>query len=117
MIVALHSVLRPGAVDDYRVEHAAIPADLDAAFARVGIHGWTIWRSGERLFHVVDCDDFDAAIAALDDDPANVAWQASIGRWVEVFRDADGQDGFAPLAQVWSLAAQRAGTAVTPGRG
>lgn len=108
MIVALHSVLRSGAVDGYRAAHARIPDALDAAFARVGIHGWTIWRSGERLFHLVDCDDFDAALTALDDDPANVAWQASIGRWVEVFRDADGAAGLAPLEAVWSLAAQRA---------
>jgi L-rhamnose mutarotase len=111
MIVALHSVLRPGAVDGYRVAHARIPDDLDAAFSRVGIRGWTIWRSGERLFHVVDCDDFDAAMAALDADPANQAWQETIGPWVEVFRAADGAEGFAPLEQVWSLAAQRAGTA------
>jgi L-rhamnose mutarotase len=108
MIVALHSRLRPGAVDGYRSAHARVPDDLDASFARVGIRGWTIWRSGENLFHLVDCDDLDAALAALEDDPANVAWQASIGRFVEVFRDADGADGLAPLERMWSLAAQRA---------
>ncbi|GAA1730805.1 L-rhamnose mutarotase [Isoptericola hypogeus] len=110
MIVALHSRLRPGAVEGYRDAHARIPDDLDASFARVGIRAWTIWRSGENLFHLVDCDDLDAALEALEDDPANVAWQASIGRWVEVFRDADGADRLAPLERVWSLASQRAGT-------
>ncbi|WP_028051232.1 L-rhamnose mutarotase [Cellulomonas sp. URHD0024] len=106
MIVALHSELRSGAVDGYRAEHRRIPDDLATSFARVGIHDWTIWRSGERLFHLVTCDDFDAAMAELADDPANERWQATIGEFVEAFRDADGTAALAPLEQVWSLATQ-----------
>ena len=107
MRVALHSVIRPGAVDGYRAEHARIPADLERSFARLGIHDWTIWRSGDRLFHVVDCDDFDDAMRALDSDPANLVWQQHIGEFVEMFRDADGSDGFGPIEEVWDLRRQR----------
>jgi len=71
MRVALHSTLRSGAIDGYRTAHLRIPDDLVAAFDRVGIHEWTIWRSGDRLFHLVLCDDFDAAMRALEHDPAN----------------------------------------------
>ena len=109
--VALHSVIRDGAVDGYRDEHRVIPDDLLAAFDRVGIRGWTIWRSGDRMFHLVTCDDFDAAMAALDGEPANALWQERIGPFVELYRDADGDAAFAPLAEVWDLEAQRAGTA------
>ena len=107
MRIALHSEIREGAIDDYRTNHARIPDDLAATFARIGIHEWTIWRSGHRLFHLVECDDWDAAVAALADDPADHAWQADIGRFVELFRDADGAEGTAPLEQVWDLSAQR----------
>ena len=107
MRVALHSTLRSGAIDGYRATHLRIPDDLVAAFDRVGIHDWTIWRSGDRLFHLVVCDDFDSAIRALEHDPANVAWQADIGRYVEVFRGPDGQEAFTPLEQVWDLASQK----------
>lgn len=110
MIVALHSEIRAGAVDGYRAAHLTIPAELVASFDRFGIHDWTIWRSGHRLFHLVDCDDFDAALASLDDDPANARWQLDIGRYVELFRGADGEEGFSPLEQVWALSAQKTTT-------
>ena len=107
MRVALHSVIRSGAIDGYRTEHAQIPADLERSFARLGIHDWTIWRSGDRLFHVIECDDFDAAMRELATDPANLAWQERIGEFVEAFRDADGGEGFIPIEEVWDLRRQR----------
>ena len=105
--VALHSEVRDG----YTEAHAGIPDDLLAAFARVGIHEWTIWRSGARMFHFIVCDDWDAAIVALEDEPANARWQERIGPYVECYRDADAERSFAPLAVVWDLAAQRAARA------
>ena len=33
--------------------------------------------------------------------------QADIGRFVQEFRDPEGQIGYAPLEEVWSLAGQR----------
>lgn len=106
MRVAMHSVLHPGAEDAYDEHHQRIPDDLAASFARLGIHEWTIWRSGRDLFHVVECDDFDAAMAALADDPANQRWQANIGRFVDRFVSAvdDGQPH--PVTQVWQLSGQ-----------
>lgn len=107
MRVALHSQIVPGRVDGYVAAHERIPDDLVAAFARLGIHDWTIWRSGHRLFHLVDCDDWDSALASLAEEPADLAWQQTIGPFVELFRDADGAEAIAPLARVWSLADQR----------
>ncbi len=107
MKVALHSEIRAGAEASYIERHTTIPDDLVAAFERLGIHDWTIWRSGTRLFHLVDCDDWDAALTALRDDPADHAWQADIGRFVVMFRDAAGAEGQAPLHEVWDLREQR----------
>ncbi|SEE50907.1 L-rhamnose mutarotase [Jiangella alba] len=106
MRVALHSVLRPGTGPDYDREHERIPDDLADSFARLGIHEWTIWRVGVRLFHLVACDDFDAAMRALDGDPANERWQAHIGRFVDGFLGGDG-GAPAPLVEVWDLGGQR----------
>ncbi|QIG39421.1 L-rhamnose mutarotase [Microbacterium sp. 4R-513] len=107
MRVALHSVIRESAVDDYRAHHARVPEELVALFERAGIHDWVIWRSGDRLFHLVDCDHWDDAMTVVGADPANERWQADIGRFVAVFHTADGADGFAPIEEVWSLAGQR----------
>ena len=106
MRVALHSILRKGRESDYVDAHAAIPDDLVRAFARVGIHHWAIWRSGRDLFHLVDCDDFAAAMEALATDPANLRWQSFINRYVDHFVAAEGS---APLIlqEVWTLDEQR----------
>lgn len=106
MKVALHSEIAAGAVADYVREHARVPDELVALFERAGIHDWTIWRSGDRLFHLVDCDDWAHAMALVHGDPADTRWQAHIGRFVAGFRGADGEDAYAPLESVWSLAAQ-----------
>lgn len=109
MRVALHSILRAGHEAAYDAAHAAIPDDLVASFERVGIHDWQIWRSGRDLFHLVECDDFAAAMQALDDDPANRRWQESINRHVDHFvTTGEGPEGMV-LPLVWTLTAQRVG--------
>ncbi|GAA1981057.1 L-rhamnose mutarotase [Microbacterium pumilum] len=108
MRIALHSVIREGAIDEYRSHHARVPDELVELFERAGIRDWTIWRSGDRLFHLVDCDDFDHAMTIVGADPANERWQADIGRFVEEFRGPDGDTSFTPIEAVWSLATQRA---------
>jgi L-rhamnose mutarotase len=107
MRVALHSIVREGHEAGYEEAHATIPADLVESFARVGIHDWTIWRSGRDLFHLVDCDDFAAAMDALDTDEANARWQAFIGPYVDHFETTgDGPEGMI-VGQVWSLSRQQ----------
>lgn len=108
MRVALHSTIRAGAIGHYREHHARVPDELRALFDRVGIHDWVIWRSGDRLFHLVECDDFERAMAAVSADPANDRWQADIGRFVDEFFGPDGIPSFTPIEEVWSLEGQRA---------
>lgn len=107
MRVALHSLIADGAIDDYRSHHARVPDALCELFAAAGIRDWTIWRSGRDLFHLVECDDFDAAMSVVEASPVNDAWQADIGRFVEVFRGPDGEDAFTPIERIWALSTQR----------
>ena len=103
MRYAFHSLLRAGHEEAYERDHRVIPDDLAATFARIGVRSWSIWRSGVDLFHFVEIDDYDAAMAALADDEANAAWQAFIGKHVDHFALIDG-DQRLPL--VWDLKAQ-----------
>jgi L-rhamnose mutarotase len=109
-LVALHSVLRAGCEEAYDAAHARIPDDLIAAHRRVGIHDWQIWRSGRHLFHLVECDDFAAAIDGLRDDPANERWQRTIGGYVDRFESTPAGDWQLPL--VWRMRDQLASYAV-----
>lgn len=107
MRIALHSEIADGAIEQYRTEHATIPADLVAVFAEAGISDWSIYRSGRRLFHLVECEDFDRAMDVVRASEADARWQANIGRFVADFYDTDGNVAFAPLESVWTLAEQR----------
>lgn len=107
MRIALHSIIAEGAVDDYRSHHARIPDALRDLFDEAGIQEWTIWRSGRHLFHLVECDDFDAAMGIVEGTATNDAWQADIGRFVEGFYGPDGEDGSVPIELVWALSTQR----------
>jgi L-rhamnose mutarotase len=95
-IVALRSLLRAGHEQGYDTAHERIPDDLMEAHRRAGIHDWQIWRSGRDLFHLVECDDFDAAMRDLELDPANARWQAFIGDYVDRFDPV-------PLPLVWRM--------------
>jgi len=106
MIVALHSVLREGMELRYDSEHRTVWPELMTTLGAAGIHNWQIWRSGRHLFHLVETDDFNAAMDRLALDPVNQRWQLHINTIVDHFEN--GPDGM-PLQRVWSLAEQAAG--------
>lgn len=99
MRLALHTRLRADRIEEYEAVHAKIPAELEEVLRAGGATSWTIWRSGTDLFHVIECDDYARLIAAMEEHPANIAWQARLADIVE--QSAEGTD--AVLRQVWEL--------------
>ncbi|MGI8458556.1 MAG: L-rhamnose mutarotase [Propionibacteriaceae bacterium] len=99
--IALHTRLKAGKEADYDRIHAQIPPELDVRLRAAGVTGWSIWRSGRELFHLVEVTDYQAMRRALADDPVNVAWQGQMAELLEVPDDYSGDDS--GLAQVWSL--------------
>src|SRR5690606_37014336 len=87
MRVALHTRLKPGAVDEYERAHRAVPDELVAAMEAAGLREWTIWRSDLDLFHVIDCDDYERLLRSLADLPVNVAWQNRMAELLDVVHD------------------------------
>ncbi|MCP2164776.1 L-rhamnose mutarotase [Goodfellowiella coeruleoviolacea] len=99
--VALHTRLKPGRETDYDRVHARIPVELDEALRAAGVRSWRIWRSGQDLFHVVECDDYARMRQHLRDHPANVPWQATMADLLDV---ADDYSGSRPdVKLVWEL--------------
>jgi L-rhamnose mutarotase len=89
--VGLHTRLRAGSEERYDELHRAVWPDVLAAIRRVGIARWLIFRDGLDIFHVVECDDYDAAIAELASDPVNVRWQAEVAPVMEKAHDYSGE--------------------------
>jgi L-rhamnose mutarotase len=90
MTVGLHTRLKAGAEARYDAAHASVWPEILAAMRRVGITRWQIFRDGLDLFHVIDCEDYDRAIAELARDPVNQRWQAEMAPMMAVAHDYSG---------------------------
>ena len=64
-IIGLRTRLKPGMEEAYEKAHSQVWPDLVTVQRELGIEHWRIFRHGIDLFHVVECDDFDRAVAAL----------------------------------------------------
>jgi L-rhamnose mutarotase len=100
--IGLHTRLRSGAEEEYDALHRDVWPDLLAAIERVGISRWLIFRDGLDLFHYLECEDYDAAIAALAEDPVNVRWQAAVATLMAMAHDYSGE-GSDRLPAVFTL--------------
>ena len=103
MKIALHTRVRADRVAEYEQAHAAVPAELTDAIRAAGVTGWTIWRSGTDLFHVIDCADYPAVLAALRGNPVNAGWQARMAELLDTPHDYSAAGGDAGLPVVWQL--------------
>ena len=90
MRVGIHTRLKPGEVELYEEYHRAVWPEVLAAIKRVGIREYYIFRDGLDLFHYIECDDYERAIAELAHDPVNVRWQAEMAPMMAVAHDYSG---------------------------
>jgi L-rhamnose mutarotase len=102
---AAHRV-RADWIAEYEHAHADVPAELVAAIRAAGATSWTIWRSGTDLFHVIDCEDYAAMLAALRDNPVNVAWQSRMAELLDTVHDYSAPGARASLPVAWQLPLQ-----------
>jgi L-rhamnose mutarotase len=103
MRIALHTTVRGDRIEDYERAHASVPPELTSAIRAAGVTGWTIWRSGTDLFHVIDVEDYPAMLAKLDASPVNQGWQARMAELLDTPHDYSRGGGAAALPVVWQL--------------
>ncbi|MEU6345288.1 L-rhamnose mutarotase [Streptomyces sp. NPDC046977] len=103
MKVALHTTVRADRIEAYEAAHREVPEELTTAIRAAGVRAWTIWRSGTDLFHLLDVDDYPAMIAALEQLPVNIAWQARMAELLAVAHDYSADGAGATLPVVWEL--------------
>lgn len=103
MRIALHTRVRDDRIGEYEQAHQAVPAELTAAIRAAGATGWTIWRSGTDLFHLIDCADYAALLAALAANPLNTVWQARMAELLDTPHDYSAAGASAALPVIWQL--------------
>ena len=91
--IALRTRLKADQVDAYIDAHDNIWPEVVENLKRVGVTQWLIFRDGLDLFHAVTCEDWDAALEALREDPVDQRWQAAMAEFTEVAVDLSGAGG------------------------
>lgn len=102
MNVGLHTRLKPGAEAEYDALHQAVWPEVLEAIGAAGVTKWRIYRDGLDLFHHVECEDYDRAIAELAELEVNQRWQATVAPLMEVAHDYSG-DGSDRLRLVFAF--------------
>src|SRR5579872_5049063 len=90
MKVGINTRLKPGVEERYEEYHRAVWPDVLAAIRAAGINEYVIFRDGLDLFHYIECDDYDRAIAELARNPVNLRWQAEMAPMMAVAHDYSG---------------------------
>jgi L-rhamnose mutarotase len=93
MKVGLHTRLKPGSEERYERYHAAVWPEILAGIRAAGVTKWVIFRDGLDLFHYVECEDYDRAMAVLAGSEVDRRWQAEMAPMMEVAHDLSGSGG------------------------
>ena len=102
MHVGLHTRLKPGSEERYEQYHRAVWPQVIEAIRQNGIRQYVIFRDGLDLFHFIECDDYEKAIAEIAKDPTSMRWEAEIATMMAVTHDFSGQASDR-MRKIWEL--------------
>jgi L-rhamnose mutarotase len=100
--VGLHTRLKPGSEERYEQYHRAVWPEVVDAIRRAGITKYVIYRDGLDLFHHIECEDYDRAIAEIAKDHTSMRWEAEIATMMAVTHDFSGQSSDR-MSKIWEL--------------
>jgi L-rhamnose mutarotase len=88
--------LKPGADPaEYKRRHDEIWPEMAAALRGAGIHNYSIFLDGSKLFAYLEVDDLERMRRALAEDATNARWQEYMRPMISI--DVDPATGFARL--------------------
>ena len=102
MQVGLHTRLKRGAEERYEEYHRAVWPQVLEAIKRSGITRYFIFRDDLDLFHFIECEDYDRAIAEIANDPTSMQWEAEIATMMAVTHDFS-SEGSDRMRKIWEL--------------
>ena len=96
----------PALIDEYCRLHERIWPEIADSIRSAGIAGMEIWRTGNRLFMVMETDaTFDAAAKAAADasNPKVQEWETLMWRFQQPLPWADPGQKWVPMARMFEL--------------
>lgn len=101
--VAFRLRVKPERLDEYIRIHAEVWPELLDDLTEAGYRNYSIFADGPELFGYLECDDWNAAQAALSGSDANRRWQAWMSDFLETPVDPEGDEPLQLLQQVFFL--------------
>ena len=106
----------PGMLDEYRRRHEEVWPEMLDALRDAGWGDYSLFlRDDGLLIGVLETDDFDAALAAMDATDVNARWQAQMAPFFAGLGDRRPDQGMRPLPEIFNLDAALDRVAVSKG--
>lgn len=77
--IAFVARIKPGNRDDYIKAHRNFSVELKERYLNAGIYQIRLFLQDDQIFMYVEADDYEAARAALAEDPLDQDWQDQVG--------------------------------------
>lgn len=96
--------VRPDRLSEYRERHAHVWPEMREALAHTGWHNYSLFlREDGLLVGYVECDDFAAIQAAMQETGVNARWQAEMAPFFELPGGGAADEAMVPLDEVFHL--------------
>jgi L-rhamnose mutarotase len=96
--------VRPDRLDEYRARHREVWPEMLDALRETGWRNYSLFlRDDGLLVGYLECEDFQTALAAMEDRAVNARWQAEMASFFELPGDASPDTGLERLEEVFHL--------------
>jgi L-rhamnose mutarotase len=94
----------PAQLDEYRRRHAQVWPEMRDALAAAGWQNYSLFLANDgQLIGYLECDDFDAAKAAMAATEVNARWQAEMAGFFVDLGEQRPDEGIRPLTEIFHL--------------
>ena len=97
--------VKPERMAEYRERHAAVWPEMREALTATGWRNYSLFLSGTGMvIGCLECDDFKAALQAMEQTDVNARWQAEMGEFFVGLEGRRPDEGFHRLDEIFHLA-------------
>ena len=101
--IAFRLRVREDKLEEYKAHHRHVWPELLDDMRAAGYRNYTIFADGPELFGYLECDDWDAAQAALANSDANRRWQEFMADFLATPVDPDDRSSMRMLEPVFRM--------------